>query len=102
MSPSLGQSKVKHEPQEESMEEDVGPTDLSMNQNSSSRLQSPAVVKDGNQERFQFPQDLSVSPMQLQVNMEARETFTRQLDNLPSSPNSAVSSQIQIKVEETS
>ena len=100
MSPSLNQSKVKPEPQEESIEEDVGPTDLSMNQNSSSRLQSPAVIKD-NQERFQFPQDLSVSPMQLQVNMEARETFTRQLDNLPSSPNT-VSSQIQIKVEEAS
>ncbi|XP_065221535.1 ets DNA-binding protein pokkuri [Planococcus citri] len=100
MSPSLNQSKVKPEPQEESMEDDIGPTDLSMNQNSSSRLQSPAVIKD-NQERFQFPQDLSVSPMQLQVNMEARETFTRQLDNLPSSPN-GVSSQIQIKVEEAS
>lgn len=102
MSPSLSQPKVKHEPQEESIEEDVGPTDLSMNPNSSSRLQSPAVAKEPNQqERFQFPQDLSVSPMHLQVNMETRETFTRQLDNLPSSPN-AVSSQIQIKVEEAS
>lgn len=83
------------------MDEDVGPTDLSMNQNSISRLQSPTTTKDSNTDRFQFPQDLSVSPMQLQVNMEAREAFTRHMDTLPNSTNS-MSSQVQIKVEEAS
>lgn len=101
MSPSLNHSKVKHEPLEENVDEDVGPTDLSMNQNSTSRLQSPANTKDSTSDVFQFPQDLSVSPVQLQINMEAREAFIRNMETLPNSTNS-VSSQVQIKVEDSS
>lgn len=102
MSPTVNHvAKVKHEPLEEPIDEDVGPTDLSMNQNSLSRLQSPANVKE-NVDRFQFPQDLSVSPMQLQVNMEAREAFPRHAaDSLPNSTN-PMPSQVPIKVEDAS
>lgn len=93
-------SKVKHEP-EEPIDEDVGPTDLSMNQNSLSRLQSPANVKE-TVDRFQFPQDLSVSPMQLQVNMEAREAFPRHAADSLSNSTNPMQSQVPIKVEDAS
>ncbi len=98
MSPSLNHAKVKPEPLEEPVDEDVEPTDLSMNQNSASRIQSPAQVKENSIDRFQFPQDLSVSPMHLQVNMEARETFT----NPVSDSSNSIPQPIPIKVEENS
>lgn len=102
MSPTVNHtSKVKHEPLEEPIDEDVGPTDLSMNQNSLSRLQSPAIIKE-NADRFQFPQDLSVSPMQLQVNMEAREAFPRHVADSLSSSTNPMQLQVPIKVEDAS
>jgi len=89
---------------DESTNEDVGPTDLSINQNSNSRLQSPSpqVKSENGGDGFQYPQDLTVSPVQLLVNMEARETFNRHSDNVSNSTNNSVSSQMQIKVEDTS
>lgn len=103
--PSLNQMKIKPdpEPMDESISEDVGPTDLSINQNSNSRLQSPLpqVKMENGGEDFQYPQDLSVSPVQLQLNMEAREAFSRHSDSVSNSTSNSVS-QIQIKVEDTS
>jgi hypothetical protein len=108
MSPSLNAVKVKPEPEpmDENMNEDVGPTDLSINQNSNNRLRSPSPrVKTElkTEDCFQYPQDLSISPVQLQLNMEAREAFSRHSsDSSSSSTTNSVPSQTQIKIEDTS
>lgn len=109
MSPSLSTVKVKPEPEpmDENMNEDVGPTDLSINQNSNSRLQSPSpqIKTENSVDCFQYPQDLSISPLQLQLNMEAREAFSRHTSDplsCSTSTNNSVPLQTQIKIEDTS
>lgn len=100
MSPSVNHAKVKPEPVDEPIDEDIGPTDLSMNQNSSSRLLSPACAKDATIDRFQFPQDLTVSQMNSQTSMDTRDTYSRhgENNNISNSAGS-VTSHSQIKVE---
>lgn len=108
MTPSLNPVKVKPEPPEpmdENMNEDVGPTDLSINQNSNGRLRSPSppqIKTENTADCFQYPQDLSISPVQLQLNMEAREAYSRHSDSSSSPIGNAVLSQTQIKIEDTS
>lgn len=119
---------VKNEPIDDQTEEDIGPTDLSMNQNSNSnnscnggRLQHRpnnngqlcttvnGCKDDGSDDndKFQYPQDLSVSQLHLQVSAaDARvpDNYTRQLidggRNMSHSPSPL--GQITVKMEDTS